>query len=288
MIQSLRSSARLELLSGWIIHGSMVLLLILLGCPGPVDDTGAEPPTLAGCTSVLRYDQDLDGLLDEVITAVYDDEGQRVEVRWDIDGSGTEDQCDRWIWEEGHAVQRTSDEGCDGSVDQRWTWTWEGGLRVDEVHVERTGDTTRTTWTYDDEGREVEALVDQGDDDSVEDRLSWQWTSDESGRTEQITTDLGDDGVPDEVEELVRDLEDRLVEHTHDQDADGALELRDSRRYGADGLLYLLDRDYLDDGEVESRFWYHWLDEARVDRWELDQGADGSIDGEGIYTWTCP
>lgn len=311
----------------WIAAGALIGALLGVGCGSDaqsvadatdVDAWGDSGGSGLGSAHPCTVTTHRDGALAEKVTFAYDRLGHvRVEQR-DEDGDGQKDWRKESFYDLSDRLSRSElDDDGDGDLDEIVTLTYDDLDLVVTEDIDRDADGTPDgvrTYDYDGAGNLRGTAYDANLDGTIERRTELYYDEDFRLIAERVY--LGPTKVPDESTTYVYDYrgrleikeeaqrfegilrefrtiwsyddEDRIVQQTVDQGADGTPELAIDFDY--DKTTGLKAEEAVDlgvDGDVDERTVFSWDGEGRLIKSELDEGADGSVEETVTYDYGC-
>ncbi|MEZ5596630.1 MAG: hypothetical protein R3E84_09600 [Pseudomonadales bacterium] len=182
----------------------------------------------AGTRTAYELDSDADGNWDRHDDLVYDAQDRLIERRIDLDNDGTVDQYHTRTWNTlGLQTSELQDNDNDGEVDVSTVWRYDTQghlteyLRTYPTSADKSNE-QRVTYTYDTNGELTARATDNGNDETIDSRLTRSIETSETGNRVIVETwDDNGDGTTDRSVQEDYDDEDRLIRSTTTT-ADGA------------------------------------------------------------------
>jgi YD repeat-containing protein len=273
----------------------------------PASEQWGPTPLARPCAS--QDDQGDDGFVDVDWRHLHDQRGMpaRDEGRWHRPGAEGALVVERQhSWRRGDRLVG-SWWSLDGDIYLAQAWAYDrGGLLIKEV-ADGEFSTESTRYEYDDDGRlivdeldrgadgtierrrtfeyegdlAVSALIDDGGDDVIDGRWSFQY--DERGLLVRLEQDQPIGGGLEYVETGSHDLEGRLILEEGDQGADGVIDHRQAWMYDEEGNLAEHTWDFDADGEDEAVYRYTYDAQGR----QTELRASGHAPFRWTFDYDC-
>lgn len=203
----------------------------------------------------IEYDYDGDGVMELVVSFVYDSRGNVIR-REEDSGGGTNYILTRTYDDSGILLHETVDSDGDGIPDIVKTGSHTGNVSYLYIDADNDGtvdSSSRTTW--DERGHPLRKSADYDNDSTWDQEIVY--TYDAQGRLLTYTNDMGADGDPERILTYTYDGSGNPLTYQVDSDGDGTAEDVETYAYDEEGNRILYAREDRDPEWNESCRYYY-------------------------------
>ncbi len=276
-------------------HGSRIYLDSDDGCDGVLEESNSYAYTYDEDGRILTY-QSMDCWGPVCTRYFYDDEGKETGYEVDTGCNGVADTCVRIEHDcEGNRLQITSfDEGCDGTTDsiQFSAFDDDGHLISSQTDENGDGQPDANCAFY--VFFKVDGVVDHIQNyhrdtecDGVPDYNCNSYTLDDDGRLIEAQIDENCDGLPESCESYSYDNQGNLLDYNLNNDCNAPPEWCAHFTYDDHGTLHTIQMDDGCDNNPEGCQTYTYDDQGNPLTSERDDGCDGNPESITTKTYAC-
>lgn len=236
--------------------------------------------------NTVSTDRNADGVIDDIVTTVYDDNGNVIRIILDSDGDRTPNSITTYTYDtENNLIQRSEDFDGNGSIDRLFNnYTYDAaGNRTSEPYG---GNSDGTIFrTYDAAGNLTSSSIDF-QNDGILDSIYRQAYDADGNLTGTFSDDNGD-GIVDRSTVYTYDAAGNRISQASDINGDGIIDLASTtqRTFDAAGNLTSISSDNNGDGIPDSLDVYTYDAAGNLTSVSIDFEGDGVFDSINTYSY---
>ncbi|MEM8547450.1 MAG: hypothetical protein AAGF46_04715, partial [Pseudomonadota bacterium] len=235
-----------------------------------------------------EYDNDADGVVDQIELYVFDATGMPLEYAYDDDADGNANYRDRYQYATaGRPLVQESDDNGDGIYDRTVTSTYDAFGTVTESARDSDGQPGfeyTATRQYDDAG--VQIFAEQVNT-AAGTRVVQRWTTDSAGNRTEYLLDQDGDGTVDRRDTFSYNAFRSWTERAIDSNNDGVVNDVNERTFNALNQQTLATTDNGADGTIERRTEFRYSTNNQLAEIIYDNDADPEVDFAVRFTFNA-